>query len=245
MSTKREIIYTVFERLNISSDDTDISEEFVAHLIDTNRAKLIRQLYGSKTWDMPIEIKQELCLGLENVQNIDGQDCFGTILRTKDIIPKGISVRGVDGAVLSIRTYDRKELYINIVPIERLPFIDQDPYTRSMVYAAIDTDRRVYFLSGNKKFSMLEAIKINGIYEDVDAAYALGCQELTTSISKEFYGKPTLPYPVEEVCEPWDREYPMEGSMQDNLVDMIVKVLTRTMALPEDEFNDAEDVRGK
>ena len=70
--TKREIIYTVFAKLNILSDDTHVSEELVSSLIDTKRAMLLKQQYAKNTWNMPIEIKQELCLNLELVKRVDG-----------------------------------------------------------------------------------------------------------------------------------------------------------------------------
>ncbi|MCP4910149.1 MAG: hypothetical protein GY907_05525, partial [Bacteroidetes bacterium] len=58
--TKYELIYTVSEKLNILSDDSNISEELISSLLDTKRAMLLKQQYAKNSWHMPIEIKQEL-----------------------------------------------------------------------------------------------------------------------------------------------------------------------------------------
>jgi hypothetical protein len=85
--TKREIIYTVFEKLNILTDDTNVSEDLVSSLVDTKRAMLLKQQYATNAWHMPIEIKQELCINLELVQKVDGYSCAGKILATTVKLP--------------------------------------------------------------------------------------------------------------------------------------------------------------
>lgn len=239
--TKREIIFTILEKLKIESDDSDLTQEFVSALIDLTRAKLIKQTYGNKEWNIPIELRQELCLSLSPVSSVDGISCSGTILRTDDIIPKGISVKGADGAVLRIKRFDRKQLQINIVPIERLPLIGHNPFTSGMTYGAIDSDRRVYLLSGQKQHSFLEYIKVEGIYENPDDIWALKCGDAATSTS---VAKSTeINHNADVPCEPWDEQYPLEASMIDDVVEIIIQQLIRREKMPEDNLNDAEDVR--
>ena len=92
--TKNEIIYTVYEKLNISSDDSDYSEELISSLIDSKRAMLLKQQYAKNAWHMPIEIKQELCLDLELVDADEGYCTAGKIMSTKLSIPKSIKIKG-------------------------------------------------------------------------------------------------------------------------------------------------------
>lgn len=223
--TKKELIYAVFDRLKISSDDTDLSKELVSFHIDAVRAQFIKNQYGNKSWDAPIEIRQEICLRLSNASSIDGVTCFGTILRTNEVIPKGISIRGLDTSLLKVRTYDRKAIAVNVVPIERLPYIGHNPYLVNMLYAAVDTDRRVYFLSNRKEHKMLEAVKVEGIFENPEEADKISCDS------------------VDAGCEPWDREYPMESAMQVSVIDEVVKIMAKRESLPEDNTNDGEDAR--
>jgi hypothetical protein len=268
--TKNELIYTVYEQLRITSDDNELSREFVSSLIDSSRATLIKQTYGNKSWNIPIEIKQELCLGLEPVSNIDGLTCFGKILRTRDKIPSGISIKGGEGAMLSVRTYDRKKLNINIVPVERLPLIGHNPYTAGMLYAALDVDSHLYFVSGSNKHMMMEAIKVEGVYEYPSIALDFECREksefnnLVDGVNESTGGQdqsraavpaPTVPTaPVEPAIlqdqlpwaipspqEPWDVDYPLEAAMQDDLIKMVLAKLSTRYQVAEDKINDSTD----
>ncbi len=236
--TKRELIFTVFEKLGIENDDTDLTQEFVSSLIDNTRARLIKQTYGNKNWNIPIELRQELCMTLTPVDSINGLSCSGTILRTNEIIPKGISVKGGDGSVLRIKRYDREALQINIVPIERLPLVGHNQWTAGMTYGAIDSDRRVYLVSPSQKHKMLEKVKIEGIYERPDDIWELKCYEVSDTPTFGVVESSQAP------CEPWDEEYPLEASMVDDIMNIILTDLNRTIQLPKDELNDSEDARG-
>ena len=269
--TKNELIYTVYEQLKVTSDDNELSREFVSSLIDSSRATLIKQVYGSKGWNIPIEIKQELCIGLEPVSNIDGLTCFGRILRTKEKVPAGISIKGAEGAILAVRTYDRKKLNVNIVPIERFPVLGHNPYTAGMLYAAIDVDSRLYFTSGSNKHMMMEAIKVEGVYQYPSIALDLECRERATyealeggvntntggqdgNANKGILEVPTgpvpaglqdqLPWAIPVPIEPWDVDYPLEAAMQDQLISMVMQKLSVRFSIGEDKFNNANDDAG-
>ena len=237
------------KRLNINSDDTDLSEEFVSSLIDAARATLIKNTYGSKGWNLPVELKQELCIALEPAAKIDKKSfldssCFGTVLRSSDVIPQGISLKGSDGAILKVKLYDRESIAINIIPIERLPMVGHNPYTAGMIYAAIDTDRRIYLVSGSKKHTFLEAIKVEGIYEYPEQVVPLECREYNNVYkAKDATGKGVAPVTSPIPFEPWDEDYPLEASMQDSIVNIIVKDLVNSMGIPEDKINNSTDDR--
>lgn len=224
MSTKRELIYTVFEKLNISSDDTDITEEFVSSLIDSKRAMLIKQRYSTNSWNTPTEIKQELCLNLETVGNIDGMSCFGKILRTKEKLPKTIKLKGKETPI-NVRRYDRTSIPINIVPIERLPFVGHNSFISQLVYAALDFDNKLYLVSNQKKHHLMEVIKVSDVFENPDDAFEYKCSD------------------DGESCDNWDNEYPLEKSMQDDVINLIVKELASSISIPGDNKNNANDLR--
>jgi len=266
--TKNELIYTVYEQLKVTSDDNELSREFVSSLIDSSRATLIKQTYGNKSWNIPIEIKQELCIGLEPVSNIDGLTCFGKILRTKNKIPSGISIKGAEGAMLAVRTYDRKKLNANIIPIERLPLVGHNPYTSGMLYAALDVDSHLYFTSGSTKHMLMEAIKVEGVYQYPSVALELQCREkaefdaLVNGVNTETGGQETyykatdtdindtlslsdqLPWAVPAPVEPWDVNYPLEAAMQDDLIKMVMAKLSIRFQIAEDKTNNANDDAG-
>ena len=221
--TKRELIYAVFERLNIQTDDTDISEELVSYLIDNKRAMLLKQQYAKNAWHMPIEIKQELSLGLNLVDAVDGYSCAGKILSTEVNLPRSIKIKGKEGP-LTVRKEDGREIAINIVPIERLPFLFENKYTSHLTYCAVGFDRKLYIISQDNKHKFLKKIKVTDIFENPDEASALVCG-------------------YDSSKDVWDQDYPVEAAMADSISDLVVKDLIRTLNIPSDDKNDATDDR--
>ena len=223
MPTKREIIYTVFERLNILSDDTHISEELISSQIDTKRAMLLKQQYAKNAWHMPIEIKQELCMDLELVNKVDGYSCAGKILSTKVSLPKSIKIKGKEGP-LTVRKSDGGEISINIVSIERVPYLFSNRFTQGLTYCAVDFSGKLFLISNDNKHRFLKSIKVIDIFEAPDDARNYACN-------------------LDNSIEAWDDHYPIEAAMADMVIDLIVKDQMRTLQIPEDKINDSEDGR--
>ena len=230
MATKRELIFTVMEGLKIQSDDTDVSQELISSLIDAARATTLKQMYGNKDWNLPIELRQEVCIGLAPADSVQGANCLGKILRSTERLPKGISIKGGDGALLRVKRYDRQSTQINIVPVERLPMVGHNTFTANMVYAAVDVDRYLYLVSANKKHMFMEAVRVDGVYESPELAAKLKCTSVFGNVK-------TLE------CEPWDEEYPLELALQDIVLGVVMKGLATRLQLPEDNINDSEDKR--
>lgn len=220
--TKRELIYNIYEKLNIISDDTNISEELVSSLIDLKRAMLLKQQYARNGWHMPIEIKQELCMDLELVNKIDGYSCAGKILSTSISLPRSIKIKGKEGP-LNVRKSDSTQIEINIVAIERLPFLFENRFTQHLTYCAVDFDGKLYLISKDDKHKFLKSIKVTDIFEQPDEANELMCNENDSTL------------------DVWDIDYPIEGAMSDMVVQMVVEDLTRSLSVPTDNNNNSSD----
>jgi len=222
--TKREIIYTIFEKIGVISDDTKLTEELVSSLIDTKRAMLLKQQYAKNSWHMPIEIKQELCMDLELVNKVDGYSCGGKILSTKVALPNSIKIKGKEGP-LAVRRSDSTVIAINIVAIERVPFLFENRFTQHLTYCAVDFSGKLYLISKDTKHKFLKSIKVTDIFESPDTANELVCdaKDLTTDV--------------------WDIDYPIESSMADVVVELVVADLTKSLVVPGDKNNNASDDR--
>tara|TARA_R110002050_G_scaffold222946_1_gene358723 strand:+ start:174 stop:842 length:669 start_codon:yes stop_codon:yes gene_type:complete len=220
--TKREIIYQVFEKVTVHTGDSKISEEFVSSLIDTKRAFLIKQQYSSKSWNMPREVKQELTIDVVLSDRVGGYSSAGKVLTTIVPMPKSIKIKGKEGPLL-LRKLDQSEIPINIVSIERVPYLFQNKFTQHLTYCAIDLEGKILILSNDNKINFLKKIKVTDVFESPDTArtYVSGA---TASDS-------------------WDDEYPIEASMIDVVVQMILKDLAVTLSIPEDKRNDSDDAR--
>jgi hypothetical protein len=224
---KRTIIYTVLEKLKINSGDSKITPELVSSMIDTKRAMLLKSRFSRNAWNIPIEIKQEICMDIERVDSIDGFSLAGKTIRTSIGIPRSIKIRGKDGPLM-VRREDGTSIPINIVPIERLPYIGNNKFTSMLTYGCIDYDGRLVLTSTSDKLKFIEKIKVTNIFESPESAYSLECRDNNSDGD----------------IEPWDMDYPLEASMIDEIVEMIVKDLFNTIRLPGDNENDSSDERG-
>jgi hypothetical protein len=216
---KRQIIYNVREKLKLNSDDSDTSDELIAHLVDLKRVKVLMQRMAQGTWRLPVEVKQEIKMDLEVVDSVDGMSCFGKILRTKDPIPNMIRSKGTDGGI-TIRRADKVSLPIDIIRLDRLPYAGNGMFLQQLTYAAFDYDNRLYLVSNQKKHLLQESILVGGAFEDVEAA-----DELTIGIDL--------------TVDAWDRNYPFTADLSDTVVEMVVLDLAKSAPIIEDKINDA------
>lgn len=223
--TKNEMIFTVFEKLKIQSDDTNLSQELVSSLLDTKRAMLIKQQYSAKPWHMPKEVKQELCMSLKLVDNVNGYSCAGKMLQTNFVLPSSIKVKGKEGPLL-VRKEDNSVIAVNIISTERIPFLFSNKFTAMLTYAAVDYDGKLVIISGDNKIKFLQQVKVTDVYEAPELAFAYECS-------------------VSANVDVWDVEYPVEVAMIDTIINMVVQDLSRTLQLPTDEQNNATDDRGQ
>lgn len=222
--TKREIIYTVFEKLNILSDDTKVTEELVSSLIDNKRAMLLKQQYAKSSWHMPIEIKQELCMDLSLSDSISGYSCSGKILSTTIALPRSIKIKGKEGP-LAVRKLDGMEIALSIVAIERIPYLFENKYTQHLTYCAVDFSGKLHLISKDNKINFLKSIRVTDIFESPDTVLSLTCDS-------------------DPQIDSWDSQYPVESSMADAITDLVTKDLIKSLSLPGDRINDAADDRG-
>lgn len=222
--TLNEIIYNVRERLKLSTDDTDVSNEYIAHLVGIKRVYLMKQRFSQFSRDIPEEVKQIVCLNLEVVDAIGGQECFGNILRSKESLPTLMDIGG-RSALLSVRVGDITFPHLNVVPAERLPYVGTNKWLKKQVYVALDADKRLYLNSNNPQHFNLQSVKVVGVFTDPEEAEELSCEVR------------------DESCEYFDKKYPIEPYLVSDLVNMIVQELAPTLGIPEDSVNNANDDR--
>lgn len=216
-----EIIYDIREKLKLGTDDIDISDEYLAHLINIKRSLLIKQRYAKFSKTVPEESKQIICLSLEEIDSIEGEHCFGTILRSKDKLPTLMQLDNKP-ALMAVRTYDLKALPINIVSIERFPYLGHNKWLANQLFVALDSDSRIYFYSDNDQHKFMENVKVIAVFEDPEEADKMNCEVSTD-------------------CDYFDKEYTVEPHMVHDIVNLIVRELAPTLAIPEDKLNNADE----
>lgn len=224
--TKLEIIYDIREKLKIETDDEKFTNEYFSHLIDIKRMVLIKQTFSNLSKAIPIAYYSPICLELE-ISDIlkDCEQQFGCVLRTKNKIPRVINITGRED-LISVRSIDNLTTSFNNVSIERFPYLGNNKYLSNQIYTALNTDKKIYFFSGRNKFKLMTRVTARGVFESPDDANEMSCDD---------YG-----------CNDYEYEYPIEGYMASDIVNLIIKELGVTiLQIPEDEINDASNDRDK
>lgn len=216
-----KIVYDIREKLKLGSDDIDITDAYLVHLINVKRALLIKQRFGKFSKNIPEELKQTLCFNLEKA-TVSGT-CFSTILKTTVDMPSFIETFNRD-SVINIRLHDMSALPINIISYDRIPYLGYDRWTKNQIYGAYHNGR-LYLYSNKPNFKLLKYITVTGLFADPESADVLDCN--TTSSSTD--------------CDFINKEYPINAPMISDLVNMVIKELAPTLKLQDDKVNNADE----
>jgi len=221
----KELIYMVLDELKGFSDDYVYTEDHVLFLCKKYRSFLIKKEQDKEkaSADIASEFEyQQICLDLEKVAAIDGRPCTGGYyLRTTQKIPK--ILEGTKPRVYPIDYY--QGVNISYIPRDRMRFVGSNPYLQNIIYVSIGPDLHLYLNSSNPQFMYLKKLRMNALFEDIDAASELLCDE---------DGSP-------KPCDVLDMEFPIREYLVPLLIDLVVKELTGSSIHREDNTNNAKD----
>lgn len=219
MSTYRELVYLVLDELKLTSDDALFNEEHVMFLLGKYRGLLLKQQYKDIKKEIPESNYQTLCLDLIQVPAITGEPCEGgTYLRSKEKIPFLMSV-----ATPRVYPEDYYQGDITYVSRERMEYVGYNRWLPNIIYASIGPDNYLYFKSFNPQYLYLEKARLTGIFEEPEKAAELECNR------------------DESTCDPMDMKFPLEEALIPQVVELVVRELSRPEYLPEDKQNNADD----
>lgn len=219
MSTYRELVYLVLDELKLTSDDALFNEEHVMFLLGKYRGFLLKQQYKDIKKEIPESNYQTLCLDLIQVPAITGEPCEGgTYLRSKEKIPFLMPV-----ATPRVYPEDYYQGDITYVSRERMKYVGYNRWLPNIIYASIGPDNYLYFKSFNPQYLYLEKARLTGIFEEPEKAAELECNR------------------DESTCDPMDMKFPLEEALIPQVVELVVRELSRPEYLPEDKQNNADD----
>ena len=221
----KELIYMVLDMLKGFSDDYVYTEDHVLSLCKKYRSFLIKKEQDKEksSADIASEFEyQQICLDLEKVAAIDGRPCTGGYyLRTTQKIPK--ILEGTKPRVYPIDYY--QGVNISYIPRDRMRFVGTNPYLQNIIYVSVGPDLHLYLNSSNPQFMYLKKLRMNALFEDIDAASELLCDD-------EGDPKP---------CDVLDMEFPIREYLVPLLIDLVVKELAGASVRREDTQNNAND----
>lgn len=219
MTTWREIVYMVLDELKITSDDASFNEEHIIFLASKFRGLLLKQHYKDVKKEIPGSNFQTLCLDLIQVPAITGEECEGgTYLRSKEKIPFLMNI-----STPRVYTEDFYQGDITYVSRERMKYVGYNRWLPNIIYASIGPDNYLYFKSFNPQYLYLEKARLTGIFEDPEKAAEFECDK------------------SEDSCDVLDMPFHLEEALIPQVVQLVVKELSRPELMKGDDINNAKD----
>lgn len=209
----------VLDELKISSDDSYFTEDHVIFLLSKYRGLLLKQNYKDIKKEIPESNFQTICLEVEQVPAIAGEECEGgTYLKSKEKIPYLMSISNP-----RVYTEDFYQGDITYISRERMKYVGYNKWLSNIIYASIGPDNYLYFKSYNPQYLYLKNIRLTGIFEDPEKASELECDK------------------SKGTCDILDRAFPLEEALIPQVIQLAVKELSGSIYKPEDNGNNAND----
>lgn len=220
MATFRHIVYTVLDEIKSVNGDSYITEEHVIFLANQYRLFLLQQKINKEgAASLSSSMQQVICLDLEKIDAIPNLPCEGgQYLRSVQKIPT--IVKGTSPSVFS---YDYFKTNIQYISKDRMKYIGFNKYLQNIIYCTIFNDY-LYFKSSNPQFLYLEQVKMQGIFEDAEAAASLSCDRENSSC-----------------IDVLDTEFPLSGDLVPQMIELLTRELYTALNRPSDEANNSND----
>ena len=217
--TYREIVYACLDILKLTSDDSLYTEEHIIFLANKARTLLLKQRYSDIKKRIPESNYQTICLDLEKVQNIQDLSCQGSSLRTIQEVPYLMKIG-------SPKVYPQNYYLgeITYISRERMRYVGHNKYLQNIIYCSLAPDNHLYFKSSNPQHLYLKKVQVTGIFEDIQNASQLECNNDNSQ--------------CQDIL---DKTFPLEEGLVHPLIEIIVKQLGPSIDLPQDQENNAQD----
>ena len=217
--TYREIVYACLDILKLTSDDSLYTEEHIIFLANKARTLLLKQRYSDIKKRIPESNYQTICLDLEKVQNIQDLSCQGSSLRTVQEVPYLMKIG--NPKVYPQNYYLGEIAYISR---ERMRYVGHNKYLQNIIYCSLAPDNHLYFKSSNPQHIYLKKVQVTGIFEDIQNASQLECNNDSSQCQDLL-----------------DKTFPLEEGLVQPLIEIVVKQLGPSVDLPQDQENNAQD----
>lgn len=208
------------DELQLLSDDATFTEEHIIFLANKYRAFLLKKNYTDLKKEIPESNYQEVCLNLEVVNGVEGDECSNVYLRSIEKIPNMLPV-GVPR--ISARDFLAGE--ITYVSRERMKYVGYNKWLKNIIYATLGPEGKLYLKSSNPQSLYLEGVSLSGIFEDPEEAAKQACEGTDGN----------------DNCDILDNDYPLEEALIPLAIELIVKELGNSIYRPADEENNAND----
>ena len=219
MATFRQIVYTVLDEIKSVNGDSYITEEHIIFLANQYRLFLLQQKINKEgAASLSSAMQQVICLDLEEIDAIPNLPCEGgQYLRSVQKVPTIVK-----GTSTSVFPYDYFKTNIQYISKDRMKYVGFNKYLQNIIYCTLFDDY-LYFKSNNPQFLYLEQVKMQGIFEDAEAAASLSCDK------------------EKDCIDILDKEFPLSGDLIPQMLELLTRELYTALNRPSDEANNAND----
>lgn len=224
----KEIIYLIRTKLKENFDDSKVTDDYLATLLNNKRAYYIRREYNQIQRSIDNDVKQTFVLELEEVEAEDC-DCgiADLILRTKEPIPDTIELHN-QNLITRVASPDQLARPFSLVSHERAVYSGTNTYTSKYIFSFLHSNGHLYVFKRNQdnEYKSLEFVSITGVFDNpLDINF-------TDPISNAKY----FDYEKDN--------YPIKQWMIEFVVKEVVEELAGLKQLPPDNVNNATDDNG-
>lgn len=218
--TLKQIIYDVKEMFSVYSDDTLLSDEHLAFMVNTKRAAYLRNYISNLRKEVPAQAKQLICLNLVHDELCETDVLF---LRSEFPVPATIESTGRSN-ITEAYLNSRLAKWINIVEYQRIPYLSHGRFNNNQIYIALDPNNYLILLSNSGNHELIQELKLYIVAEDPEEADRFSCDVRDN-----------------EICDFYDKPYPCELSMINDIKREMLNELIIKYKVPVDVINDSED----
>ena len=232
MSTYRELIYMVLDKIKETTDDSSFKEEHVAFLLDKYRPFLLKQRYS----DIRKSISQNNYSVFKiTLQNTIGSNTTigytynytvsGAIQQSTTLMPRLVSL---NNEIEEFKVYNIGDSTagnnqfkgdFSTVSLERFKYVGENKWLKNFVYVTIGTDYKLY-TKNSTTLTLPTELLIQGVLENPK-------QEVSRILPS--------------VTNYLDMIYPLEDALVPPLLELVTKDLSQGVYAPEDNVNNATD----
>lgn len=214
---KDKIIYDIVEAVRAYNKDAKLSNAYILHLVNTTRAKYIRQLQRKNPGEDTVNYTQTMFLKTEIVDRSylpASAPVDLSIIRTVKVLPnmvgkeilKNIEIRPIDRIGQEIEYMDKtRAIYGN---------------SQQFIFAFLDDDHHMYLVNRNNNLhKLIENMGVTAILEEPDA--------------------------ITDINENEDHltEYPMPASTWALLKPEVLELVLNTMQIKVDTVSDNQTIQ--
>lgn len=164
-----KLVYEVKEFVGAMSDDRYLDDRYVTHLINVNRADILKKDTNRKPGKTMGEVNQTISVDLSPVSSAirDGVALSCKVVRSTNPLPRLVYSSSIF-QFLKVRPAGMRFAPIEYVEWQRVPYLT---FEFPVIYAAIDVDYYLYLFSPNNDEDIKYAA-ITGVFDEPTVADA-------------------------------------------------------------------------